>query len=113
MNKTELLKHCRYYKEGDEDFSFSSFPSRAYFFWSAEKLATSIIGSDLELETLNEYKEAGEPGKAFFPRTMPRILLAAMFCLYCKRADVDFKQCAINFEEHFLPRHKALTVIYK
>ena len=104
--KQELLKHCRYYHEGDEwcPDSVADSKLRAYFFWKGEWLWVTSNGEvDEEIGSLvayglsDEQMEADEKTRIF--TSIPIGLRACLFAVFGCGTDCSGDEVAKYFTE--------------
>lgn len=107
MSKKEALSQCYFYKgESDcPDFLFEA-GDRSSAFWFAEELFVQNYGTERESELIENYLDAGLAGLDY---DLPLGLLASMFALSCKGADMSIDGCAAFFSENIYPDYIQLT----
>ena len=106
MVKNELIKKCKFYR-GEETFpSEMSNTMYAFLFWEAEWAYVTYYNTQEEENAIKAYLEAGLGG-ANLEITTP--LLAWLFAIYCKGADIDITTAAVYFRKRVLPAYVAST----
>lgn len=108
MNKTELLKYCRYYKGENEPPKGQ--PWYIFFFWSAECAAVrSSSDPDYnEDEDLDYFVKLGDPGAGYH---VPRIIRNYLYFEFCKGSDAaPWDESHLKrFSERIMPAYMGLT----
>lgn len=106
MNKSELLKHCRYYK-GEKDPPKGQ-PWYIFLFWEAEEAAVRSLGDPGEDEELEYFVKLGDPG-AEYP--VPRNIRNYLYFIFCKGGDAaPWDEYNLKrFTERIMPAYMGLT----
>ena len=108
MEKSELLKHCRYYKGENEPPKGQ--PWYMDFFWDAEYSAVwSSSDPDYnENDDLDYFVKLGDPG-AEYP--VPRIIRNSLYFKFCKGSDAaPWDEYHLKrFTECIMPAYMGLT----
>ena len=109
MEKNEYLKNCKLYHG---ETSFPDYKLKdvdlAFPIWEAEEYGYRSIGTAVEKQIIKNWRDADLPACA---TNLHPYLLASLFAIYSKHSDQPLDKVCKNFEEFFVPRYIALTVM--
>ena len=109
MEKKEYLNNCKLF-HGEAAFPEQKLDNvdLAFPIWEAEEFGYRSIGTDMEKQIIKNWRDADLPACA---TNLHPYLLASLFAIYSKDSDQPLDKVGKNFEEFFVPRYIALTVM--
>lgn len=95
------LAFCRYYRDGEQSFPQNRLGNipLGFLFWEAEYTYINTDDVQFEQDVINSYLSLVGASTG---QTIPLLLCAILFALYCKGADIDPIILAATFKKDCL-----------